>query len=195
MLHEPFFTDTADRVPLKTVHLLSMMPSLYNFFLCNMNTSKTQTLNGSVFLVPILWRIDCVEYRGYTFYFSFDHVKDGVLTPCKVIWIREFRKFCFWSLQSGKVLPAESGNMAFGIHNSTQGTLKPTNNGIWNSSSTDRESRILHLEFGIQHGIQNPILYLITLHTCRVTVLLTPPSSWISFVQVSLNSFVQVKHF
>ena len=94
------------------------------------------------------------------------------------------------SFASGKVLPAESGNMAFGIHNSTQGTLKPTNNGIWISSSTDRESRILHLEFGIQHRIQNPIPYLITLHTCRVTVLSTPPSSWISFTQVSLNNFL-----
>ena len=146
-------------------------------------------------ILVILWRLDCVRYRGYTFYFSFDHFKDRVLTPCKVIWILEFRDFCFSSLQSGKVLPAESGNMAFGIHNSTQGTLKPPSNGICNSSATDRESRILHLEFEIQHGIQNPILYLITLHTCRVTVLLTPPSSWTSFVQVSLNSFVQVKHF
>ena len=56
---------------------------------------------------------------------------------------------CFWSLQSGNILPVESGNVAFGIHNSTQGTLKPTNIGIWNPSATHWESRIQHLEFGI----------------------------------------------
>lgn len=132
-----------------------MMPSLYTLFLYNMDTSKTQTLNGSVCLVYILWRLDCVKYRGHTFYFSFDHCKDGVFTPCKVIWIPEFRNFCFWSLQSGKVLPAESGNMAFGIHNSTQGTQKPTNNGIWNSSATDRESRIQNPAPGIWNSAWN----------------------------------------
>ena len=107
----------------------------------------------------------CPYYGGLTvsntFYFSFDHFKDGVLTPGKVIWILEFRNFCFWSLQSGKGLPAESGNMAFGIHNSTQGTPKPTNNGIWNSSATDRESRILHLEFA-WNSESNPVFDYLT---------------------------------
>ena len=136
------------------------MPFLYTVFLYNMDTSKTQTPNGSVSLVSILWRLDCVKYKGYTFYSSFDHFKDGVLTPCKVLWILEFRNFCFWSLQSGKVLPVESGNMAFGIHNSTQGTLKPTNNGIWNSSATDRESRILVP--GIWNSESNPVFDYVT---------------------------------
>lgn len=123
---------------------------------------KHKCYYGSVFLVPILWRLDCVKYRGYTFHFSFDHFKDGVLTPCKVIWILEFRNFCFWSVQSGKVLPVESGNMAFGIHNSTQGTLKPTNNGIWNSSATDRESRIQNPAPGIWNSESNPVFDYLT---------------------------------
>ena len=114
-----------------------------------MDTSKTQTLNGSVSLVSILWRHDGVKYRELTFYFSFDHRKDGVLTPCKVIWSPEFRKFCFWSLQSREVLPGESGNILELNYGFQRPTLKPTNIGIWNPSATDRESRIQHLKFGI----------------------------------------------
>ena len=160
MLHEPFFTDT---VMIQTgfqwkQFICSQLCRLYTTSSSIIWTPlKHKHYYGSVFLVPILWK-----YSGYTFYFSFDHFKDGVLTPCKVIWILEFRNFCFWSLQSGKVLPVESGNMAFGIHNSTQGTLKPTNNGIWNSSANDRESRIQNpesctwnLEFSMEFRIQS----------------------------------------
>ena len=176
-----------------------MMLFLYNFYTTSSSIIWTPLKHkhyyGSVFLVPILWK-----YSGYTFYFSFDHFKDGVLTPCKVIWILEFRNFCFWSLQSGKVLPVESGNMAFGIHNSTQGTLKPTNNGIWNSSANDRESRIQNpesctwnLEFSMEFRIQS-CLWLPYIHagwqSCQLLLVPGYPlCEWLLIPLFRWNSF------
>ena len=160
MLHKPFFTDA----------FMIQTGLHWKQFICS-PWCRFYTPSFSIIWTPLkhkhLMALSpwCPYYGGLTvsntFYFSFDHFKDGVLTPGKVIWILEFRNFCFWSLQSGKVLPAESGNMAFGIHNSTQGTPKPTNNGIWNSSATDRESRILHLEFA-WNSESNPVFDYLT---------------------------------